>query len=348
MIGAIGTEILMKMTAEQIAGLSTGTLVRFGSVLRHADTGKIAGFLQEAAPFTSLMVANPPLAAAVGIMKVGMQVGSLVQGEVIRQGVKRVEAAVGTAINIGIGNLALTGVGIGISVAGFALLARRIDTVKQSVEGMAGKLESIAGKIDHVRQDLLDADFAEVKALGKAMDEGWLLSDTNLAERQWHDVARGALSQQTKFEFRVGHLLTAGDYALADPLLDAMALSSGLRVAALAACNQSAAAIDAAADGARTLERLTGGVGRADLVRAALHSTKADVGSLEWENAMKQADKEASALVSNLREREATVATRSAPLLALAESDIAPRSWLRSAFDEKEAPLLFLPSPSRL
>lgn len=346
MIAAIGAEVLMKLTAEQLAGLNAGTLVRFGSVLRHADSGKIAGFLQEAAPSASLALANPPLAAAVGLAKVGMQVGSLVQGEVIRQGVKRVEAAVGTAINIGIGNLALAGVGIGVSVAGFALLARRIDSVKQSVEGMAGKLESIAGKIDNVRQDLLDADFAEVKALGKAMDEAWLLSDSNLAERQWHDVARGALSQQTKFEFRVGHVLAAGDYALADPLLDAMALSSGLRVAALAACNQSTAAIDAAADGARTLERLTGGVGRADLVRAALLAAKAEAGSLEWHNAVQEANEEASTLVTNLREREAAVATRSAPLIAMAKNEVAPRNWLRTAFEEKESPLLFLPSPA--
>lgn len=346
MIGALGAELVMKLTAEQLAGINAGTLVRFGSVLRHADTGKIAGFLQEAAPSASLMLANPPLAAVACVAKVGMQVGSLVQGEVIRQGVKRVEAAVGTAINVGMGNLALTGVGIGISVAGYALLARRIDGVKQSVESMAGKLESIAGKIDHVRQDLLDADFAEVKALGKAMDEGWLLSDSALAERQWHDVARGALSQQTKFELRAGHVLAAGDYALADPLLDAMALSSGLRVAALAACNQSAAAIDAASDGARTLERLTGGVGRADLVRASVQLPKAEVGSLEWQSAVKQADEEASEYARNLREREAAVATRSAPLLALAENDVAPRSWLRSAFEEKESPFLFLPSPS--
>jgi hypothetical protein len=83
-------------------------------------------------------------------------------------------------------------------------------------------------------------------------------------------------------------------------------------------------------------------------VRAALQSTKAEAGSRAWQNAMQQADEEASPLVLNLREREAAVATRSAPLLALAEGDIAPRSWLRSAFDEKEAPLLFLPSPSRL
>ena len=84
-------------------------------------------------------------------------------------------------------------------------------------------------------------------------------------------MAKAALVQQSRFELRADHALgTVADFAVAEPMLDAIAFANGLRVAALAACNESVAAHAAADDGAKALERLTGSIGATDLVRADL------------------------------------------------------------------------------
>jgi hypothetical protein len=211
MINALVGEIFLRQIPKHLAaGVQSGTLDVFGSVIRNTSTGEIAGFLQEAAPLAKL-AANPLF----GLAEIGLEAGQLAQGEVLRRGIRRVEAGVEMLSQLGTANLALSAAGIGIAVAGFALLARRIDRVQRSVDGMAGALETISTKVDQVRQDLIDSDLSDLKALAKALDEGWQLADVR-AERQWHDVAKGALSHQSRFELRAEHALAGHDASRTD------------------------------------------------------------------------------------------------------------------------------------
>lgn len=348
------------------SGLDSGAYRIFGSVIREAATGRIVGFLQEAAPLAPLL-ANPTTAvpAAAGLAaKLAVEAAQVVQVEAVRRGVDRVEAGVGRVENtldvmdhkldsvasgisslqqIGLTNLAFSAAGVGISVVGFAAMAVKLDRIRVAIEGVSAHVEIVSAKIDSVRHEQIEADFAEIRALAKAYDEGWLLSDAG-AERQWRQISHDALRFQTRFESRADHLLggDVANYAVAEPMLDAISFASGLRVGALAAANETIAAQQAAADGARTIERLTGGIGLSDLARHVLSRSTAVPGSQEWAISIAAATEASRETARSIRQREAAIATKAAPLASLERRNITPRDWLAAARDEKETPLLLM------
>src|SRR3989344_1791445 len=339
---SIGGVFLREVPKHLASGVDDGTLQLFGSVLRNVSTGQIAGFLQEAGPIAKIM-ANPLL----GLAQVGLETGHIVQGELLRQGLGRIENSVASLTQLGSINLALSAAGIGVSIAGFAVLAQRIGRVQQSVDSVAEKIDLIDTKVDQIRQDLINVDLAELKALARSLDEAWSFDNMERAERQWHDVAKGALSQQSRFEMRAEHLLRVDpNFILAEAMSDALAFANSLRVTAFAACNESRAAHEAAADGARTIERLTGGIGLADLVRASLAQVSAELGTPDWESALMAAKNEAGPQVLRMRQREAAIATRTAPFVSLEASGISPRDLLNAARTATEVPILLLPNDS--
>lgn len=346
MIGALAGQIFLRTIPEHLVqGVDSGLYRVFGSVIRDVATGKGVGFLQEAAPLASVLLNGASLGPIGAAADIGLGVVQVVQNEAIKSGIARLQDAVGMLQGLGIVNLALGATGIGVSVAGFAVMSAKIDGVKRAVHGLADQIETVSAKIDALQQDAIDVDFAELKSLAKSFDEAWQLG-AEAAVRRWHDVARGALSQQSRFELRADRVLNGAPhhYLEADPFLDAVSLASALRVAALAACDESLAAREAAADGARSIERLTGGLGLADLSRALLAKTSAQPGSLDWTLAQAAANQSMRPIAVKIRQREAAAITRAAPLVALEDRAIRPREWLEAARSEATSPVLFMPT----
>jgi len=376
MKATMGKFLLSHASTELRNYVATGKVGIFGSVIRATRNGEIIGYLQEtAATFQLLALANPATAPAAAISLVGSAlhslfdtnrtvhrmekgVGRLEEGmtrveagidrietklDEMDSGIDRANAGIDVLNSLGVANLAVSAAGVGISVAGFAVISAKIDGVRRAVEGLSEQVLAISAKIDAVRQDMIDAEFSELRSLAKLMDEGWLLADSGRAAKQWHEVAFEAQSLQDKFEMRAGYLLGSLDgYIVADPMLDAFALASGLRVAALAACNESEAARLAANDSSRTIDRLTAGIGAADLVRFRLEGSGIEPGSPEWALGIAQIGEDVRPLARKIREREAALATRAAPLSAVEAKGVKPSEWLRAAHEEKEAPVLVM------
>ena len=344
MIGALAGQIFLRTIPEHLVqGVNSGQYKVFGSVIKNLATGKGVGFLQEAAPLASMAVNGASLSPIGAAADLGFGVVQVVQNEAIKSGIARLEDAVGMLQGLGIANLALGATGIGVSIAGFAVMSAKIDGVKRAVHGLADQIGTVSAKIDALQRDAIDVDFAELKSLAKSFDEAWQLSD-DAATRRWHDVARGALSQQSRFELRTDRVLngTPHHYLDADPFLDAVSLASALRVASLAACNESLAAREAAADGAKSIERLTGGLGLADLSQGVLEKTTAQPGTLDWTLAQATANQSMRPIALKIRQREAAAITRAAPLIELEERAIRPREWLEAARSETNSPVLFM------
>ncbi|MFN7089533.1 MAG: hypothetical protein ACK4P4_03150 [Allorhizobium sp.] len=346
MIGEMAGQIFLRTIPEHLVqGVNSGLYKVFGSVVRDVATGKGVGFLQEAAPLASMAMNGASLGPVGVAAEVGIGVAQVAQNELIKAGVARLEQAVGVLQGLGIANLALGATGIGVSIAGFAVMSAKIDGVKCAVHGLADQIETVSAKIDALQRDAIDIDFAELKSMSKSFDEAWQLGD-DAAARRWHDVARGALSQQSRFELRADRVLNGAPhhYLEADPFLDAVSMASALRVAALAACNESSAAREAAADGARSIERITGGLGLADLSRGVLAKTGALPGTLDWTLAQATANQSMRPIALKIRQREAAAITRAAPLVELEKRAIRPREWLEAARSETNSPVLFMPA----
>lgn len=321
------------------AAVADGTMQVVGSVIRDIATGKGEGFLVEAAPLATLVARGPQATA-----QIGLEAASLVQGELIRAGVNRIEEGVKTLINLGTANLALGGANLGVSVVGFAVIAAQIQVLKRRVDLVSDQVALISAKIDQLQRDAIDAEFAEVEALALGYEEGWRLSDA-AALKRWEGAARDALALQTRFEKRAVRALGDGisHYAVAEPFLDALHLTNGLRVAALSASNEILAARFAADEGARSIDRLTGGIGLADLVRGEMTGMRPVAGTTSWALAQTKAKVSARDSARRMRLREALAGTRAAPLVELERRGIAPRDALAEARSESSSPFLFLP-----
>ncbi len=366
---AIGKFLLKQASGELLELIKTGKVGPLGSILRNRVTGQVVGYAQETKAMAALaLAANPPTAVlGAGYYAVAMthtvfdtnrtahrielseqklqvtadRIESKVDGLGDKLG--RAQTSLDTLSDLGLANLAMSAAGIGISVAGFAVMSAKIDGVRHAIAGVASSIDAISAQVAEFGQDLIEADFVVLKTLAQQMDEGWLLTDSNRAERQWHDVARGAHQMQNRFASRASNLLGGpSPYLSADPMLDAYALASGLRVAAYAACNEIAAAREAGAEGARGLDQLTGNIGLADLVRKRLEVDAIAPGSNDWAVAQAQASEDLRPVVRKMREREAALVTRTAPLVAVEARGLRPHDWLRAAHEEQEFPVLLL------
>lgn len=338
MIDALLPYVIRGIPDEARMGLADGTLRLFGSVVRHSASGQIAYHLQEAAPLgASLLASANPVAATVNAT-VGV-----FQNEINRRAIEKVATKVDALSQVAHVNLALSAAGIGVSAAGFAIIARRLDRIQSSLETMDGKIDHLISKIEETSRRETQDLFSNIRGLASIYEESWSLNDVGRAEldrqRVWQDGA--ALQDMT--ERRAEHALETRElgYAAAQPHLEAFALVSGLRIAALLACDEKESAKRIEKDTYQRLDRLTGGLGLADFVPAAMPEN-VDPGSQEWLLERAKATRAVQPLVTEIRTREQALATRTAALPLLEKTGVRPREWLEQARTEEEADLLCL------
>lgn len=356
-------------TTEAMSGINAGQLRIVGSVVRHAagplrgkihsylqETGLVGGILQSLEGAGSTLVkstvttGNPMAGTTLAGAQLASSIGGNIQNEIIRRGVNRVEgkvdalaAGIDKLANLGVANLALSATGIGVALVGFGIMNARISRVEEKLTALTEGTDRILAAIERIRRDQLAAEFAFLRSQVNLFEEAWLMTDHARAAQVWLDVALAARPHQDRFEDRARELLLnmPPEFDLADPMVDALSMAGGLRVACLMACNESAAASAAANENARQIESITGGIGKADLIMARLPAG-IDCASQDWENALAAAESEAAPIALSWRQREAVAATRAAPLAQLEKNAIAPRDWLAAARAEREEPVLLL------
>lgn len=361
--------------ASALTGISEGKLRVIGSVVRHASgplSGKIHSHLQETGMTGALLetvmeggktyakvtsLGGPVAGAAATAADVTTRLATISQNEVIRGGVNRVEGKVDrlglqtddilsgltTLQNLGVANLALSGLGLGVMMVGFGVMNSRISAIENSIAILTEKSDHIIQGIERIRQDQIASEFSELRSQISLFEEAWHLDDRAKAAQLWMAVSTKTRSYQDKFTSRARELLFAmpPEFALADPMVDAVSLAGGLRVACLMACNESGLAMEVANENARQVESLTGNVGVADMVMR-LMPADIDAGSQEWDRALTEAVSTSEPVIAKWRQREAVAATRAAPLPQLARNGIAPRDWLAAARGEKTEPVVLL------
>ncbi len=338
----IADMFLREMPATLRSQYDSGALKVYGSTLRHAN-GRIAGFLQETSGLSKVAeaVAQGPMSP----LKLVGDTITILQNEQIKSGIARIERGVATLNHLGIASTALGAAGIGISAVGFIILNGKIDGVSSDVRLLGDKLDALHGDVRKIDLKAVSDRLVQLRGLARSIEGGWLMTDEG-ARSIWREGANEARQIHDFFEGRAEQLLSDNPFAVteATPLLDASAMASALRVGALALSGETPAAIHVARENANRLERLTGGIGAADLVRTRLATSewKAAPGSNAAGEALATASQAARAVAATLRAREAMAATRAAPLIALNEKGVHPREWLRAARLEEDVPLLFL------
>lgn len=333
----LGDILLREVPDALIAGMASGDLKVHGSIIRSISSGRIVGHLQETSALSGLgnLLGGTASLPLQGLDLVGQTV-AMVQNEQIKHAVAVVQ-------QLQLANLALGAVGIGVSVAGTAVLWRKIDIVEKQVAGLAATLDALLNKVEALRQDRIADDLARLRAVADQMNEAWLLTDP---VPQWDDVAREAHVLGSIFERRAVAIIEAGEHdpSVAEPMLAALGLASATRVAARLASGATVAAREAAAVSAETMANLTGHFGLGSALLKRMQGHRAATGSAAWRVALTSHAEMVRPLLTDQRDRVTALASSGLTIGEIDRQGIDGRAWLEAAREEKDAPLLCLQS----
>jgi hypothetical protein len=332
-IGSIGTVLLRQIPQQLMAGIVAGDYRVAGSVIQQVQTGRIVGHLQETSALAGLAASGPPGIALAGLELVGQGV-AIVQNEQIKAGIELLKS-------LQLAGLALTGVGIGVSIAGTALLAYRIGRLEAKVNQLMPAVGEIARGIEALKAEHIAADLTRLRTLADQVEEAWLPSATTA---EWTAIAREAHFLADSFERRAQGLHSDNDPLVREPFIDAFALASSLRVTARMAAGQDDMARQAASARATTLVTLGAPVQLVKMVMRAV-TTVPDPETPHWKAQLDKQVTDARTAVEIVRSREVAAAASFETLAALERQQIRGRDWLEASRNEMEQPLLLLSVP---
>lgn len=333
----MGALLLRQVPEHLLARVSSGELKVYGSIIRSLTSGRIVAHLQEtsalahaAGSLLSAPASLPLQGANLAIDAVGHSV-SYAQNEQIKSAVSMLQS-------MQVLDLALGVAAIGVSVAGFAILSKKLARTEAKVEALHSRLDELARGIELIRRERLTEDFVRLRTAIEQLDEAWVLTD---GATQWRQVANEAHFLANQFARRAGELLDAApaDLPAIDPFLEALALSANIRITARMAADDDAAARLAARDGAAALSVIGE---RLRLGEAALSTIGGQVpgGTTAWSDRLAIVSDEYRPLVDCARAREAAAAATCLTIEELGKQGISTRVWLETAREEHESPLL--------
>lgn len=336
-MAALAHTFLREVPEHLVKGVVTGEYTVTGSILR-AASGQIVGHLQETGSFSSIVsvlingggVPGPML--AIKSADAALRVVNTIQNEQIKAGIAIVQS-------LQVATLAASGLSIGVSVAGAAILHKQIAKVERKINEIEAGLELLTKKIEELRSQPIADDFLNLRTLADQVEDAWLPSAT---QSEWIDIARACHFLGDRFEFRARALHDTSDALAADAFVEAFSLVSGMRVTARLAAGQDDMARKVAKERAQTLCSLGQPIQINKLVFADM-AKRDDAATAQWQEQLEQNMEQVRSNVAVIREREIAAAASSETLEALARKGISGRNWLEAARAENENPLLFLP-----
>ncbi|QHL92060.1 hypothetical protein GVO57_14345 (plasmid) [Sphingomonas changnyeongensis] len=327
MMNLLTNTLLRKVPDHLMSGVMSGEYRVYGSILRSVTSGQIVGHLQETSRLSSLLTSSP-----LDVPGLAFEAVNIVQNE-------QIKSALSLMQSLQIANIALSGISIGVSIAGTALLMRRISQVEQKIDAILPSISEIAKGVEALKTSMILDDFTRLRTLASQVEEAWLPS---ASQSEWTAIARDSHFLADSFERRAREIGSAGDHQEIEPFLDAYALASGLRITARLAAGQDDIARQAATTHTHTLVALGGSL-RLDRMTLASMKRAETAATPEWqEKANELADKLRST-VRAARARELAAASCAETLYELDRQEISGREWLEASRDESTSPILFLP-----
>lgn len=259
---------------------------------------------------------------------------------------EQIKSALRTVQTLQTAGLFLNAASIGISIAGHAIVCRKIAMLKQDIDAVRTQLEAIDTKIEKIWIDRWERDCQSLATLADQLDETWYLSDPG---SELSDIAREAYALAGQFEREARQAAQDDAHFLAIlPNIEAYALASAISITARMAMDECAAALQTTAKVCETFGSLmaplrpTGAVLR-ELQDApdALFRLCENEERKDWGELVEIQRSRFIAPARRLRSMEAANASRLLTIEALVDEGASGRAWLESASNEQDSPILF-------
>ncbi|MDF1856564.1 hypothetical protein [Pseudooceanicola sp.] len=327
---------------EVVDGVVSGLYKVTGSVVRDVASGRGVAFLQETSVVQSLL--NSALSGVSSTLQNGFSpLGAiaLIQNQQIKSRLVEVQSSLALLQNLQIGTLAVSGLGLGVSIAGFAMMLKRL-------KGIEAQLGAIEAKIDRVTTDRRSDDIRMIFAdVGTQLDIVDTLSArsnrVSSAEAAEHALATSsgrleAHFQQKSEAMQIGPM-TSEDMDMLWSLAAAIRLCHEAGFRALYSIDELEAAKQLAERRAQRFLNLSQGLTPDSLARLCAQSAS---DSISFAEARRLALPQAEVLVHGLRDSVASISSQSELAQNLIENQIPGPAYLEELAGEKVEPLLML------
>jgi len=157
--------LLYEIPLSVFSRVSSGEAEVVGALIKEVTSGKILAHVQPTQGFFNAFSQAGGAMAQTGFSPLGV-IGAI-QGEQIKSGIGRLEQGMGYMQSLQIANMALTGVGIGVSVAGFAIINSRLNAIENNLGSLREEVREIGNIIRAAEMRRL---FSEIRAALKDLD----------------------------------------------------------------------------------------------------------------------------------------------------------------------------------
>jgi hypothetical protein len=321
--------IPFSIPAEFASGLADGSIVRIGALLKDAGSGHILAHVQETGMAQQLLggLGGSPFSAlgSLNMASSGYANVQLVQLKSMVEGLQTLQYL----------NLGVTLAGIGVSVIGFALMNKRL----QSIEG---QISDLSKKIDQHFQNLFERElrkhYSQIYVLFEKADLAHTLSNS---KQEWLNIAAQLADESGFFRGEIAHLLKQStfDSNLFSTLIKSLTLCNAGRIECLMLADELCAAHQTAIVIGQNYSQLFDSISPLELARKTSPNNS---GENECYSIFRQSKIQMDILIQGIRDITDSALTKHFLIEAIIEKEISGRDYIRALREENEHPLLLL------
>lgn len=142
--------LLYKIPEFLFAALDSGNAEIFGAVIKDNATGRILGHVQP----TGIAVELAGSLISSGLEGNVPSIVSVIQNEQIKARISDMHSTLGMIQIVNVGTFAMSGLGLAVMVAGFAMVRRRLKDIDARLDELGGQITQVTQdrRIDHIRE----------------------------------------------------------------------------------------------------------------------------------------------------------------------------------------------------
>ena len=310
-----------------------------GAIIKDNASGQILGHVQQASGLGSLLTRAVASTVSGGFSP--LSAISIIQNEALRRGLAELKEGMILLQNLQYGTLALSGLGLGVSIAGFAMTIAKLRAIESTLDQLSDGLKAVTADR---RDDELKAIFAEVSGDLQNIET---LTDRREPQRVAEQLQLSLSRSTRRIETHFTRLLnTGGESRMTSDVMDRLwALAAAIRL-----CQEASIQALYAADELEVAEKV--GVVELErqlaLVRAFSPDMLSRMASRGEEDHSKEIEVRRSALVKartladGMKGGVQSLAGQISIARALRSEGISGLKYLKDARSVKDAPFLFL------
>ncbi len=318
-------KLLFGIPLEFASGISSGSLVRVGTLLKDSATGRIVGHIQESGITQQLLsgitkaAVAPQLAmfdSVVNVVGLASSVYSNVQLNQLKKLVESLQV-------LQYANIGVAVAGIGVSAIGFGIMNAKLKNIESN-------LDQLSSKVDNHFQLLIERDLRQhYSQVYNLLEKSDLAHNYSNPVSEWMNVSSQLADESGFFRGELGYLIGSNSFNidLFASLLRSLTICNSARIECLMLANEMRAAHDLSINIGQNYSQLFDNISPKSLVNK--------IGVEGDQSVIKN-------LVAGVRDITDAALTKPMLIESVIEQGISGPEFVLAVKDEKEQPLLLI------